>query len=239
MKLNRELIEDVIMFIEKNIFDEKLSLDVIANEIGYSKYHLHRVFTSVVGVSIHSYIQRCRLNELAFLLVNSKQSILDIAISIQYERQRTFHKEFKKIFHCSSNYYRKHREFYPIQVPFSMQYQKSFKVISFFNIPKVEFNQIQCIGYQANTKYGFHVIGKCWRSLHKHIKNMLHQLDTRVLIELNAYTNFTYEGKQSSFDYFEGANVDDVTVIPKGMVIYTIPASSYMVLVGIVKMKIA
>ncbi len=40
-----------------------LDLNVISKEIGYSKYHLHRMFTSVVGFSVHNYIQRRRLTE--------------------------------------------------------------------------------------------------------------------------------------------------------------------------------
>lgn len=58
----------VIGFIEDNL-TEKLELDEIAEEVHYSKYHLHRVFSDTVGLTIHDYIKRRQLTEAAKLLV--------------------------------------------------------------------------------------------------------------------------------------------------------------------------
>ncbi|HBF8529392.1 hypothetical protein KWU72_00280 [Clostridioides difficile] len=61
MDNNLITIEKTLDYIEKHLLDEMLDLNVISKEIGYSKCHLHRMFTSVVGFSIHNYIQRRRL----------------------------------------------------------------------------------------------------------------------------------------------------------------------------------
>ena len=49
-----------------------MSLSTIAKAVGYSKYHLHRMFVETVGLSIHDYVQRRQLTEAAKLLVFSK-----------------------------------------------------------------------------------------------------------------------------------------------------------------------
>lgn len=74
-----ENIRNVINYIENNL-TEKMTLTSIATGVGYSKYHLHRMFVETVGLSIHDYVQRRQLTEAAKLLVFSKQSILDISL---------------------------------------------------------------------------------------------------------------------------------------------------------------
>jgi len=47
-------IETVIDYIEANL-DGKLELEMVAEAVHYSKYHLHRMFTSTVGMTISIY----------------------------------------------------------------------------------------------------------------------------------------------------------------------------------------
>ena len=74
-----ENIITVINYIENNL-TEKLNLSSIAMGVGYSKYHLHRMFVETVGLSIHDYVQRRQLTESAKLLVFSDKSILEISL---------------------------------------------------------------------------------------------------------------------------------------------------------------
>ena len=68
MDNNLQMIGRAVDYIEEHLTEENLSLDRITGEIGYSKYHLHRMFTFVVGIPIHRYILRRRLTEAAKLL---------------------------------------------------------------------------------------------------------------------------------------------------------------------------
>ena len=70
-----ENIITVINYIENNL-TEKLNLSSIAMGVGYSKYHLHRMFVETVGLSIHDYVQRRQLTESAKLLVFSDNLFL-------------------------------------------------------------------------------------------------------------------------------------------------------------------
>ncbi len=79
-----ENIAAVISYIEAHL-NEKLDLDTVANAVCYSKYHLHRMFTDTVGITLHDYIQRRQLTEAAKLLVFSEKPIIEIALIAGYE----------------------------------------------------------------------------------------------------------------------------------------------------------
>ncbi len=104
-----------IDYIESHLH-EKLDLETVAGAVHYSKYHLHRMFTSTVGLTIHDYVQRRQLTEAAKLLVLSDRPILEIALSAGYESQQSFTDIFKAMYKKSPNRYREEEEFYPLQL---------------------------------------------------------------------------------------------------------------------------
>nr|WP_315024464.1 AraC family transcriptional regulator [uncultured Aminipila sp.] len=109
-----------IQYIEGHL-NEKLDLDIVADAVHYSKYHLHRMFTDTVGLTIHDYVQRRRLTEAAKLLVFSQKTILDIALLAGYESQQAFTSIFKAMYKQSPNQFRESEEFYPLQLEFEFR----------------------------------------------------------------------------------------------------------------------
>lgn len=65
---NIKAVMAAIDYIESHLH-EKPDLETIAEALHYSKYHLHRMFTGTVGLTIQTYAQRRRLTEVAKLLV--------------------------------------------------------------------------------------------------------------------------------------------------------------------------
>ena len=112
-------IEMVIDYIENNL-DGKIDLETVANVIHYSKYHLHRMFTSTVGMTIHDYVQRRQLTEAAKLLVFSDKPIIEIAFICGYESQQAFSVAFKSMYKIPPAEYRDNCEFYPLQLRFTL-----------------------------------------------------------------------------------------------------------------------
>lgn len=119
-----ENITTVIEYIESNL-NEKLDLTTIADSVGYSKYHLHRMFTDTVGLSMHDYIQRRQITEAAKLLLFSNKSILEIALIAGYESQQSFSKVFKQLYKKTPNQYRTYKEFYALQLKFVLKKELS------------------------------------------------------------------------------------------------------------------
>lgn len=115
MSRNVAQITAVIDYIESHL-NEKTDLETIARAVHYSKYHLHRMFTETVGMTIQTYAQRRRLTEAAKLLVCSDQPILEIALMAGYESQQSFTDIFKAMYKKPPHQYREEEAFYPLQL---------------------------------------------------------------------------------------------------------------------------
>lgn len=122
-------IETVIDYIEANL-DGKLDLEMVAEAVHYSKYHLHRMFTSAVGMTIHDYVQRRQLTEAAKLLVFSDRPIIEVAFICGYESQQAFSSAFKSMYKIPPAEYRDNREFYPLQLRFALHRNVANKVFT-------------------------------------------------------------------------------------------------------------
>lgn len=92
-------------YIEDN-FEENIRLDDIAKAVGYSKYHLNRMFRESTNQSIYNYIRERRLYESAYQLANTDKSIVEIALTMRYSSQQAFSFAFKKEFGCTPQVYR-------------------------------------------------------------------------------------------------------------------------------------
>ena len=110
-------IEAVIDYIESHL-DEKLDLEKVSEAAHYSKYHLHRMFTNTVGMTIHDYVQRRQLTEAAKLLVCSSKPVIEIAFFCGYESQQAFSSAFKSMYKVPPAQYRDSGTFYPLQLRF-------------------------------------------------------------------------------------------------------------------------
>lgn len=122
MKINIINVAAAIEYIENNLAD-KLNLEIVAQGVYYSKYHLHRIFTETVGLTIHDYVQRRRLTEAAKLLIFSDKPIMEIAQIAGYESQQAFTTIFKLMYKKSPNQYREAEEFYPLQLRYVLNHQ--------------------------------------------------------------------------------------------------------------------
>lgn len=113
-----------IEYIENHL-DGRPDLDTVASAIHYSKYHLHRMFVSAVGMTIHDYALRRGLTEAAKLLVFSEKPVIEIALRCGYESQQAFTAAFKAMYKLPPAEYREHNTFYPLQLRFSLHDQPS------------------------------------------------------------------------------------------------------------------
>ncbi len=119
--------EKVIDYIEDHL-DGKLDLEKVSEAVHYSKYHLHRMFTGTVGMTIHDYVQRRQLTEAAKLLVFSDKPIIEIAFICGYESQQAFSSAFKSMYKIPPPQYRDNRTFYPLQLRFALHKDTTKKV---------------------------------------------------------------------------------------------------------------
>lgn len=119
MKGQKEVVKKVLDYIEQNI-DKEISLDNISKSIGYSKFHLNRVFTEQTGITIYKYLQNRRLTIAAEKLVKTDKPITQIAYEAGYDTQQSFSFAFKQVYLYPPKTYRDIGIFLPKQNRISM-----------------------------------------------------------------------------------------------------------------------
>ncbi|MFH1197206.1 MAG: AraC family transcriptional regulator [bacterium] len=105
MKINPKIekeytsrINRAIDYINKNL-NKELTLDELACVANFSKFHFHRIFTSVIGETLNQFIQRLRLEKAAaFLISNPDMSITEISIATGFSSMSLFSRKFKEYF---------------------------------------------------------------------------------------------------------------------------------------------
>jgi len=86
----------VIFYIEQN-YSYDLTLEELSKVAGFSKYHFHRIFKSIIGENLSDYIRRVRLSSTT-LKFKTNQKITQIALTSGYETNASFSKAFKNHF---------------------------------------------------------------------------------------------------------------------------------------------
>lgn len=226
MSTNHELILSILQYIEEHM-KKDCTLDIIAHQFGYSKYHLHRMFTSITGYPLHEYLTRRRLTLAAYALYASSEPILTIALDAGYETQRSFHKAFVKRYHCSPKNYRLQQQFYPLQLPLQETEVTMNCRSPFLSITQSYHQKRSYVGYLAHTKRGVWVIGSVWRKLHKQKHLIANRSNLDELIAIHEYP-FAFEEDQPSFLYHALAQVDNIETLSKGMHTFEVDASWYV-----------
>lgn len=119
MKDQKEVVKKVIDYIEQNI-EKEINLDNISKNIGYSKFHLNRIFTEQTGITIYKYLQNRRLTIAAEKLVKTEKPITQIAYEAGYDTQQSFSFAFKQVYLYTPKTYRDIGIFMPKQNIISM-----------------------------------------------------------------------------------------------------------------------
>ena len=115
LKLNKDnfyddddLVSKVIYYLQKdNHFLEKISLDDIANYIGYSKFYTSARFHKKHGISIQDYIVSLRIEYAKKLILESQYSITEIIEECGFSSTSNFYSTFVKIVGCTPLQFRK------------------------------------------------------------------------------------------------------------------------------------
>lgn len=100
-----ESLNRAIQFVENNL-DKKILLKDIAREAFLSEFHFHRIFKSLTGETVKSFLLRLKIERAAIKLKHSKDDIGEIALDNGYENHETFTRAFKKYFQLTPQEYR-------------------------------------------------------------------------------------------------------------------------------------
>ncbi len=125
--LRERILQQIIEWIESNL-ELPVSIDDIAQKSGYSRRNIQLLFRNFMHMPLGAYIRKRRLCRAAILVRLTTKSMLSIALSLHFDSQQSFSREFKKQFGCTPREYR-YRNFwntaYILPPALKSQYKKT------------------------------------------------------------------------------------------------------------------
>lgn len=100
------IIKGVIDYIREN-YPKIISLQELAEQANTSKEYLCRIFNEMTDISPIVYLNRYRIQQSAFLLLDSSHSISDIALSCGFNNSSYYNKLFMRYMGCTPTEFRK------------------------------------------------------------------------------------------------------------------------------------
>lgn len=104
--VQKDIILRAIEFVEANL-EESISIKDITEQFENSHWYFQRLFRSVTGISLGSYLRLRRLSEAAVFLKTSQLRVIDIAIQFDFASQEAFARAFKDFSQLTPIEYRK------------------------------------------------------------------------------------------------------------------------------------
>lgn len=231
----KERIETAVDFIEEHLF-EPISACSVAEHIGFSEYHFHRIFQGMLGESVAAYIRKRRISESAALLQSTDKSILELALISGFETQESFTRAFKKLFGISPGAYRKRKSPLTVRhkrrlIPDMIKHlQEGITITPRFEV-KGPWHIIGMGDSFSEDKENHKEIGLLWQEFIKR-RQELSQTETcpelAFGICLAKHPEIPLK-QDTTFVYMAGVATEANAILPPGMVSCVIPKAKYAV----------
>lgn len=97
---NDEIVNSVCSILENDFFKQN-PLNSIANRVGISPFHLHRIFLKKTGITPKVFQDKIRVKKAKALLVNSTFNNVEICYAVGFQSVSQFYNIFRKYNKCS------------------------------------------------------------------------------------------------------------------------------------------
>ena len=107
---DEKLLERVMAAINAHLDDSDLSVDMVAEQVGISRVHLHRKMKELTGQTPHDFIRNLRLKQAANLLANQGMNVTEVMYACGFSNSASFSTVFKKFYGMSPRDYMKEHQ---------------------------------------------------------------------------------------------------------------------------------
>ena len=107
-------IQGLVDHIESHLAEE-INVLGLAKSLKISPWHFQRLFKSLVGDSLGSYIRGRRLSRAAQLLRDSNSSIIDIALEVGFNSHEAFSRSFKTQYEVTPKEFRNSKALFSLR----------------------------------------------------------------------------------------------------------------------------
>ena len=101
-------------YIKAHHTDMEFSIENVCCAVGYSRRQLDRLFKKHMSITLYEYINAVLLSESAAKLVDSDNTVIDVALDYHYQSHEGYTRSFAKRFSITPSEYRKNKIAIPI-----------------------------------------------------------------------------------------------------------------------------
>lgn len=95
LKKENASVRKAITYIKEN-YQKNITLSELGDITGYSPNHFQRLFIQTIGISPSKYLEKVRINQAKYLLIENEKSLSEIAYECGFSSQSYFSKVFKR-----------------------------------------------------------------------------------------------------------------------------------------------
>jgi len=103
--MDREVISSAMNYIDSH-FQQKLTLDEVADFTGFSRYYFSRSFKQQTGFSFKEYLCQRRIQNAMELLIHTSRPMHEVATESGFSSVATFNRSFREHKNCTPTQYR-------------------------------------------------------------------------------------------------------------------------------------
>jgi len=107
------LMNDIVDYVENN-YKKQISLNQLADSLGYEYCYFSKLFNKLFSMSFNSYINTYRFNAASEMLINTDMPVTEIAYESGFQSIRSFNNTFKNLSGRSPSDFRKNGIKYPL-----------------------------------------------------------------------------------------------------------------------------
>lgn len=212
-----------IKYIENDIHGE-ITLDQIADEAAFSKFHFTRVFKAVTKESINQYIRKRRLTLAAKDLIETEMPINQLALDYGYTTQEAFTRSFKSFTGLSPHSYRKKGSHFHnlYKAELNESALKRTKQHADYPAQIVKMSTFFIAGLECKEIVDNHQISKLWNRFYDELQE--------ASIDPNTVPCYGYESLDDADVpfYIAAIKVDSLERLPEGWIGVKIPGYKYV-----------
>lgn len=95
----------ILLFIEQH-YGSECNLKSVAKHLQYDYPYVSKLFVRMMNMTFTDYLNHYRILQACYILINSQQSIGEVATQCGYSNLRSFHRNFRKFINQSPKKYR-------------------------------------------------------------------------------------------------------------------------------------
>lgn len=226
-------LERAIMHIEDHL-GEDITVEEVASTVGYSYYHLTRLFSALLGESIGSYIKKRRLADAAQKLLYTDKRVIDIAIENGFGSNEAFSRAFKATYKTGPRDFRKKRleTFITAKDPLEPELLRHRTENITVHPRIVECDEIKIVGVRGTTNLRNNEIPFIWDNLNAIAHTIPHRIPKGRgfgICEACSENTLYTMNDEVVFSEVAGIEVDRFEKIHPPLVPKTIPGGRYAV----------